>query len=233
RPWRNFSAATALTVPLSRRRLARYCAARLTGADPSTHSARWFRCSGTSAMELEQLWNTLAEKIGFSLVCGYRQGAFDDAAAGDRFDRVCRVHSGVIGGAPGVESLQLTRRLPCSKGAPRLARRFVADVLRHWGRHELVDDAILVIGELSTNAVVHAESDMTVGISRIGDGVRLVVTDAAGAPPIAQHLVSSDALGGRGLAMVETIARRCGHFFVAGGKVCWAEVFPSADWATG
>lgn len=39
--------------------------------------------------------------------------------------------------------------------AARAARRFTRDTLRQWGLDDLIDDAMLVVSELVTNAVVH------------------------------------------------------------------------------
>jgi len=104
-----------------------------------------------------------------------------------------------------------------------LARRYVAETLRRWGRADVLDDAVLIVSELATNAVVHAGSDFMVGLSRDGDGVRIAVTDSSRDLPVRRH-PGWMASGGWGLRMVDAIACRCGHDLVDGGKMVWAEV---------
>jgi hypothetical protein len=47
-----------------------------------------------AANKLEMLWNNLAAKYGFALLCGYAMGNFYKEA--DRLEEVCRHHSHVI-----------------------------------------------------------------------------------------------------------------------------------------
>lgn len=49
-----------------------------------------------SVIRLEELWNALAQKLPFSLLCGYPVGAFRGEALGEPFGKVCRAHSHVI-----------------------------------------------------------------------------------------------------------------------------------------
>lgn len=45
---------------------------------------------------LEELWNELAKTYSFTLLCGYRMGAFNDEAQDKAFHQVCHTHTHVI-----------------------------------------------------------------------------------------------------------------------------------------
>ncbi|MFC1419915.1 SpoIIE family protein phosphatase [Streptacidiphilus cavernicola] len=57
------------------------------------------------------------------------------------------------------------------------ARGFVRDTLQGWGFSEVVDDAVVLVSELVTNAVVHAGTSAEVVCLRDDDGVRIEVAD--------------------------------------------------------
>ena len=188
----------------------------------------WDAGDVTGAMDLERLWIRLRATLPFSLFCAYPSHLFRHPSAAESFSEVCHLHSGVTGGAPAAAGSEVTRRFASSGRTPRLARSFVADTLEGWGRQDVADDALLAVTELTTNAVVHAMSDVFVGLGRAGGGmVRLVVGDRSAAPPA---LAGTDltALGGRGLRMIEEIAGCWGHDIVDGGKLVWVDLGPSA-----
>ena len=54
------------------------------------------RDAATAADELERLWNALAEKRRFSLLCGYRLDVFDQQSQLDTLPPICREHSHVL-----------------------------------------------------------------------------------------------------------------------------------------
>jgi anti-sigma regulatory factor (Ser/Thr protein kinase) len=106
--------------------------------------------------------------------------------------------------------------------APAHARMFVIDVLSKWGRPDLIDDAVLVVSELATNAVIHGRSPFSVQMRRVGSNVRLEVVDDCShepSPAAAGQLAS----GGRGLSLVAAVSRDWGFDRVDDGKSVWAE----------
>lgn len=192
----------------------------------------WAEGNVAGATELERLWNALGEQLPFSLFCAYPSHLVRDPAAAKAFREVCHLHSDVVAVAPKPAlalDAEVTRWFAGSLLAPRQARAFLGEVLRTWGRPDLVDDASLVVAELTTNAVVHGHSDVTIGLSRQGDGIRLVVADNNPAPPV-PGTPDADALGGRGLRLVEAVGERWGHEQVRGGvgKAVWVELGVSA-----
>jgi len=107
------------------------------------------------------------------------------------------------------------------------ARSFVAQAV-----HDVVDDVdpvLLMTSELVTNVVLHANTDVTVSITR-GPPVRVEVRDGARATEELRDLIGASAMpdpsstGGRGLALVSALASRVGlDDDPEGGKVVWFE----------
>ncbi|MFB6668511.1 ATP-binding protein [Streptomyces parvus] len=94
--------------------------------------------------------------------------------------------------------------------APSLAREFTAERLAWWGLDDAVDDARMIVSELTTNAVRHGgDGPLTVSLTAhaILPALLLSVTDRGrpGGPLRALH-PDEDAETGRGLAMVEALA---------------------------
>ncbi|GAA2306538.1 ATP-binding protein [Streptomyces kunmingensis] len=109
-----------------------------------------------------------------------------------------------------------------------LARRALCATLSDWGLVTAEDAALVVLSELLSNAVVHAQvppgAQVETRFVRGADEVRIEVHDASPEPPKA---VNADGLdcGGRGLHLVEVLAKSWGTSFRDGpGKVVWAEV---------
>ena len=83
-------------------------------------------------------------------------------------------------------------------------------------------DAIeLVVSELVTNAVVHAESPVDLTIRGLGDRTRVEVSDASTRLPA---LCPATAENCRGMHIVAALATRWGVEVHDGGKTVWAEV---------
>ncbi|GAA1259735.1 SpoIIE family protein phosphatase [Kitasatospora nipponensis] len=113
------------------------------------------------------------------------------------------------------------------------ARGFVRDALLSWGLPEVVDDAVVLVSELVTNAVVHAGTAAEVSCLREEDSVQIGVTDRhperglpAFAGPIAgnavsEHFADAEGEGGRGLMMCSALSSRWGVEYSAGQKTVW------------
>ena len=115
-------------------------------------------------------------------------------------------------------------RLGRDAASPRAARRFVTEALRMWDLDELADSVTLLVSELVTNAVVHAGSDVEVLVRLTGETACVEVTDSSQAAPAPRQAALDDS-SGRGLALVEAMARRWGvRPLPGGGKTVWFEV---------
>ncbi len=109
------------------------------------------------------------------------------------------------------------------------ARQFVVGTLRQWALDALVPDAELLTSELVTNALVHAGGSVVVTVA-VADGTAEVgVTDRSAVVPRPRR-VPPTAEGGRGLAMVDLIAREWGVSDVEDGKQVWFRLDVDASW---
>ena len=107
--------------------------------------------------------------------------------------------------------------------SPGRARRFVDETLRRWDCEEQLDVVGLLVSELVTNAVVHAGSDVEIGVQLTDDGIRIDVLDASTAQPVRRTAELYDT-SGRGLELVEALATRWGIDSGPFGKSVWFEV---------
>lgn len=104
----------------------------------------------------------------------------------------------------------------------REARHFAEAAVEEWGI--CADAAVLIVGELAANSQRHARSWFSVLLDYV-EGVLLIeVTDAS--PVVPQILATpSNARTGRGLVIVERIARSWGTRLTSfGGKTVWVEL---------
>ena len=119
--------------------------------------------------------------------------------------------------------------------SPAKARKFVE---RHLGLHELVylvEDVRLVVSELVTNAVVHADTLVRVRIEEVPFCVKLTVYDESMDLPVLalQDRAFADAEHGRGLCVTEACSAHWGtDLGRGGGKSVWAlfAVRPKSSW---
>jgi anti-sigma regulatory factor (Ser/Thr protein kinase) len=137
--------------------------------------------------------------------------------------------------------------LACEPSAVRWARLHARDILRGWGvPASVIDDALLVVSELTTNAVRHSLTQnqpppwvlRTARVRRFAltlwcmpDHIQIYVHDEDRTPPVLHH-PTADSPGGRGLQLVEELSDRWGFVYPtpdpSSGKAVWAKlVFPA------
>jgi signal transduction histidine kinase len=99
---------------------------------------------------------------------------------------------------------QSLERVPKSAAA---ARELLVAALQTWHLVQLADTAALVLGELVSNAVRHAEGEvMRVSVIRRDDGhVRVSVIDRSRTRPKARP-ATADADSGRGLVLITALS---------------------------
>jgi two-component sensor histidine kinase len=120
-------------------------------------------------------------------------------------------------------SPEVGHALPDSDQSPSLARDLLRDTLAGFPA-ETVDTALLLVSELVTNAVVHAESPLILQIEVARPHVRVSVEDCSAERPRPRAAGAEDA-NGRGLWLVDALATAWGcHGTEAGGKRVWFEV---------
>ncbi|MFB7663272.1 SpoIIE family protein phosphatase [Kitasatospora sp. NPDC056138] len=105
---------------------------------------------------------------------------------------------------------------------PGRARRFTRATLDAWGLSALTDYAELMVSELVTNALLHAEAPRRLRLFR-DRTLTVEVADSGSSPPRVRTSAEEDE-GGRGMHLVSELAHRWGTRPTKDGKVVWAEL---------
>jgi anti-sigma regulatory factor (Ser/Thr protein kinase) len=170
-----------------------------------------------AAIEVEKLWNGLAEELDFSLWCAYHSQSVAGQEHADALHQVCHLHSAVVDDA--------RADFRGDPEAPSAARRFVTSLLarRPYGDRVAAADVRLVVSELATNAVIHAGTSFSVAVCCNGSAIRIEVQDASGAAPV-MRANKPTARSGRGLLLVDAVTRDWGVEPGPDGKIVWAEL---------
>jgi anti-sigma regulatory factor (Ser/Thr protein kinase) len=129
-----------------------------------------------------------------------------------------RLHFPAAGKYPG--QVERSRSFDARPGSVRAARRFVVSVVRETEVD--ADVAELLTSELATNAVVHAGSAFEVRVRTADSTVRVEIVNDE--PELLASLREPDERGGRGLAIIESLAARWGTESDRGHKIVWFEL---------
>ena len=116
----------------------------------------------------------------------------------------------------------VTWKLASELTSARRARLLVRRRLKRWGLSELIPTAELLASELVTNAVRYASRPVTLRLLRT-DVLRCEVGDDVPQLPRLRQAKMTDE-GGRGLYLVNKLARRWGATRLSTGKVVWFEL---------
>jgi anti-sigma regulatory factor (Ser/Thr protein kinase) len=117
------------------------------------------------------------------------------------------------------------RTLPAESTAPRLARRWARHMLSSWGLDdEQVEIAVLCLNELVTNALLHARSASRLEIDLDDTRLLVLVSDEGQASTLSAQLSQTDAVRGRGLALVEQLSEAWGTERDSSGTTVWFEL---------
>ncbi|WP_338494038.1 ATP-binding SpoIIE family protein phosphatase [Streptomyces sp. SJL17-4] len=143
----------------------------------------------------------------------------DMLGPGDRDDDIALLAARFDGIAPSDVAYWF---LEPEDAAPGRARRLARRALVRWDLEELTDSVELLISEVVTNAVRYAERPVTLRLLRT-DVLRCEVGDDSPQLPRQRRARDTDE-GGRGLFLVNRLARRWGATRLSGGKVVWFEL---------
>ncbi|MCW5254003.1 SpoIIE family protein phosphatase, partial [Streptomyces sp. SHP 1-2] len=143
----------------------------------------------------------------------------DMLGPGDRDDDIALLAARFDGIAP---SDVACWRLDPEDSAPGRARRLARRALARWGLEELTDSVELLVSEVVTNAVRYASRPVTLRLLRT-DVLRCEVGDDVPQLPRLRQARATDE-GGRGLYLVNRLARRWGATRLSTGKVVWFEL---------
>ena len=106
------------------------------------------------------------------------------------------------------------------------ARHAVEQALEAWGLDDLGWIAALLVSELAANALLHARTGFTVVLEDLPHGAaRLAVSDGSGALPRSRRY-GEEATTGRGLHLIDDLARDWGVERTELGKTVWVELGP-------
>lgn len=131
-------------------------------------------------------------------------------------------HGGSVGqdaAGPVVDRLTVPS-LPASIAS---VRRFAVGACRASGHGQMCEVVALLVSEIATNALVHGTGEVQVRVTTRGAAVRVEVADDSPRmpEPRAAGLLEE---GGRGLALVESLASQWGVHRQGSGKVVWFEL---------
>ncbi|MEH1168542.1 ATP-binding protein [Micromonospora sp. CPCC 205539] len=125
----------------------------------------------------------------------------------------------------------LTADLEPTVGAARQAREMVATGCQRWDLPTLVEPASIAITEMVNNVVAHAGTSMTIRLAPQDNVLHLAVRDHSTGQPAFVGLAPTTRTGGRGLLLIDTVARRWGSSPVPDGKVVWCVLHPDDETA--
>jgi hypothetical protein len=112
-------------------------------------------------------------------------------------------------------------------GTARRSRELVTEACARWNLPDLAGPACIVVTEMVNNVVAHARTSMTVMLALQGDGMSVAVRDrSTDVPDFTGGPVPVTSYGGRGLLLIDAVAREWGSLALADGKVVWAVLDP-------
>ena len=136
-------------------------------------------------------------------------------------ERLVRELSSLVSGVIAEAATAVT----AEPASARRVRGFVGGALHGWGRADMDDVVSLLVSELVTNAIRHADSEVEVAVRLLPEALRVEVGDTGqGTPTVVE--AAPDAEQGRGLAMVEALAAAWGVEPENDGKIVWFEIRP-------
>ncbi|WP_212908892.1 SpoIIE family protein phosphatase [Streptomyces sp. TS71-3] len=112
----------------------------------------------------------------------------------------------------------------------RRLRRFLQELLPAWGLADLLDDMELLVSEVVTNSLIHADTEVDVRLRESPHQIRVEVRDSDPRPPtIVADLGTgetgdAEAESGRGLLIVDALASAWGSSPAGRGKTTWFEL---------
>lgn len=122
-----------------------------------------------------------------------------------------------------MSEFQVTLAIPPASTGIGEARTFTRNQLDYWGLGELVDTTLLMVSELVTNALLHAGEGAELTLMLSASRLRAEVRDCSPSIPVVRNF-SDTATTGRGMVIVDALAKEWGTFAAGEGKVVWFEL---------
>jgi CheY-like chemotaxis protein/anti-sigma regulatory factor (Ser/Thr protein kinase) len=117
----------------------------------------------------------------------------------------------------------VTWHLPANPRSGGVARRHLRDLLEEWHLEDLRHEVELLATELINNAVLHADSEVTLAVKRRGDVLHVAVSDTGEGTP-QQTDAGLEATHGRGLMLVQALSHDWGAAVNGEHKTLWFEL---------
>lgn len=123
------------------------------------------------------------------------------------------------------ERIEVDVDVDAAAGTPRAVRRVVAE---HFASHPRLDDLLLCVSEVVTNAVLHGRAPIRLSAAALSpDRVRVEVSDASTVTPI-RSAGGQLSPTGRGLHLLDAITTRWDVEVGKTGKTVWFEISGAA-----
>jgi anti-sigma regulatory factor (Ser/Thr protein kinase) len=121
--------------------------------------------------------------------------------------------------------------VPADPAAVSGSRRFLQQTLTDWGvDEETTDTAVLCLSELVTNALMHTQSGCVVQVSLEQGLVMTTVRDGGKVSrALTVPLEDQSQVHGRGLLLVDALAKRWGSELHEGGTTVWFVLEPGSE----
>lgn len=113
--------------------------------------------------------------------------------------------------------------LPSVPQSVAVVRRYAVAASRAHGYDGDYDALALLVSEVATNALIHGRGQVRVRVTRRAERLRVEVADDSDQVPVRRD-AGTEALGGRGLALIDALSSDWGTEPRAGGKVVWFEL---------
>jgi sigma-B regulation protein RsbU (phosphoserine phosphatase) len=112
-------------------------------------------------------------------------------------------------------------QLPPDGRSAGLARRRVRAACIAADLESVLDDALLLVTELVTNAIVHAGTDLALRLDTSDGGLRVEVVDSTPGHLLRPQPLDDAREGGRGLFLLDALASSWGSTHTRAGKAVW------------
>jgi len=135
----------------------------------------WKDGNTEGAIQLERLWNDLARRYDFSLLCAYSMGNFCRANDAEAFHRICAEHSHVAPTESYTTIDEHARLLEISRLQQR-ARAYEAEVVERELVERRLRDTVLALNEREAQ-LREREADLRDVLENAAEGIHLVGPD--------------------------------------------------------
>lgn len=120
--------------------------------------------------------------------------------------------------------MELRTALRNDPGEVVRARNLIDASMRRWGMSDDGGVAVLLAGELVTNALRYGAQPMRMVLKQEGLSLRVEVHDARGGEPPRLRRAAPESTNGRGMMIVDALAARWGWSEFGGEKQVWFEL---------